>query len=218
MNTADLLARFRSDMVDTEEPHLWSDEDVYGYMDQAQVQFCRKTGGIGDASTPAVTLLDIAPNAMTVPTHPSILTIHDAFDQDTGRPVEVVNYKDLVRRGERLTARSGRMRSLVIGMEPHKARPQPLVDDTVTVQLLVDRLPLVAIDQTGTQEFEVDAQHLPTLLMWMKALAYGKQDAETFDRSRAADFEARFLAAADEAKNEKERALHKTRVVQYGGL
>ncbi len=218
MKTADLLANFRADMVDKEEPYLWSDEEVYGYMEQAQVEFCRRTGGIGDASTPAVTMLDITPADVMVATHPSILTIHDAYDQDDGRPIEVINYKDLTRRGERLRAQPGTIRSLIIGMEPNKARAQPLVAETVSLQLLVDRLPLVKIDTTGTQDFEVDDQHLPTLLLWMKSLAYQKQDAETFDRSRAVDFEARFTAKTDTAKVEKERALHKTRVVQYGGI
>lgn len=218
MKTADLLAMFRRDMADVEAPYLWADDEVYEYMDQAQVKFCRRTGGIGDVSTPAVTMLDITPTDVMLPTHPSILAIHDAYDQNDGRPIEIVNYKDLVRRGERLRTQPGALRALVIGMEPNKVRPQPLTDQNVTLQLIVDRLPLIKLGTTGTQDFEVDNQYLPTLLLWMKALAYSKQDAETFDRSRAADFEARFLTETETAKVEKERALHKTRVVQYSDI
>jgi hypothetical protein len=49
MNTTDLLARFRDEVDDVTEPHLWSDAAVYGYIDDAQKQFCRDTWGIEDA-------------------------------------------------------------------------------------------------------------------------------------------------------------------------
>ena len=51
----------------------------------------------------------------------------------------------------------------------------------------------------------------------MAALAYMKQDAETYDKTKSAEFEARFLGYCDMARKEKERREHKTRIVAYGG-
>ena len=52
----------------------------------------------------------------------------------------------------------------------------------------------------------------------MKALAYRKQDAETFDRARAEENEVVFARYCALVKSEFEREKHKTRVVAYGGL
>lgn len=232
MNVTELVSFFRKDMSDEEEPQLWSDAEVYYYADQAQKMFCRKTGGLGDASTPSVTQLIIPADSSYVVTHPAILTIHNAFvltatATPAGAPVRVVNYRDMVRHGHRFNAVPNRLRNLVIGMEPHKIFFDPIVNETALVQLVVDRLPIVPIVEPTTdptdpafipQEFEVDEQHHADLALWMKHLAYSKQDAETYDRGRATDFEARFEAYCIKSKMEKERAMHKTRIVQYGGL
>ena len=51
MTNTELLAIFREEVSDLEVPYLWSDTLVYGYIDEAQKQFCRDTYGMLDART-----------------------------------------------------------------------------------------------------------------------------------------------------------------------
>ena len=69
----------------------------------------------------------------------------------------------------------------------------------------------------ATVALEIDEQHHLHLLDGMKRLAYRKEDAETYDRGRADQFDAAFYAYCDQAKAERERREHKYRTIPYGG-
>ena len=108
------------------------------------------------------------------------------------------------------------VKALVIGQEAHKARVFPKSNETISIYLSVFRLPLVAITDAGDQAFEVDEEHHRHLMLWMKHLAYSKQDAETFDRTKAEEFEERFNAYSAQVKEEERRKAFKVRAVAYG--
>lgn len=86
----------------------------------------------------------------------------------------------------------------------------------LVVQLSVFRKPLVAI--TDDQALEIPTEHQPHLLMWVKHRAYMKQDAETFDRTKAAEFKNDFEAYCFEVSQQQGRSRHKPRAVAYGGI
>jgi hypothetical protein len=219
MNSSELLAVFRSEMSDTVAPFLWSDEEVFGFQDDAQQQFCRKTNGIIDARTAVVTQLAIVPGTDWYTTHASILNIRKATRADTGREVELLTAEQADRRGLYfLATQLGLVKHVVLGLEPHAVRIHPMPNETVTLNLSVCRLPLLPITDAGEQAFEIDAMHHLGLLLWMKHRAYDKQDAETFDRRKSDDFAARFVAYCDRAKLEQERARRARGVTAYGGL
>lgn len=218
MNTTELYTLFRSDMDDVNAPYLWSDDDVFGYIGDAQTMFCRKTDGISDVTTPAVTQLAITPGAGRITTHKSVLKIRTATRLDTGRSVEVVNREDMAKRNWYFDGTQGPIKALVVGEEAHSVRTYPVSNETVNIELMVFRLPMVAITTDGEQEFEIDEQHHRHLLLWCKHLAYSKQDAETIDKNKAAEFEQKFNAYCETAKEEARRARHKPRLVAYGGL
>jgi hypothetical protein len=48
MTPAELLSLFRKEVVDTAEPYLWSDEEFYHYVNEAQDLHLRLIGGIAD--------------------------------------------------------------------------------------------------------------------------------------------------------------------------
>ncbi|MBS0453962.1 MAG: hypothetical protein JSS14_21890 [Proteobacteria bacterium] len=216
MTSGELLDRLRLDLDDLEEPQLWSDEELYSYIDDAQKMFCRKTDGLPDATTPAVTQLAVAPGNSYQAVHKAILKIRGVSRADDGRPVEVVNYEDLAAKCMRYDGNTGRVRALVIGEENHKARTWPVSNETVTLNLLVFRLPLVKVEDD--QEMEVDEVHHLHLLDWSKRMAYLKEDADTFNKTKAAEHEQRFLGYCAEVKEEERRKAHKPRTVAYGGI
>lgn len=216
--STDLLTLFRSEMSDQAEPYLWSDEDIFGYANDAQRMFCRETEGIADATTAAVTEVDVTPGTTWVDLDPSIKQLREVFRSDTGRPIEVINREDMAARRWYFDGTTGTVKALVLGMQDNKARVYPDSNETVTLNLTVFRLPLVDITDVGDQAFEIDDIHVRHLLLWMKYLAYSKQDAEAFDRMKAAEFKALAEAYHVKVKEEQRRKRHKVRTVIYGGI
>lgn len=216
MDSTRLYELFRSDIADTAEPFLWANDEVFHYMNEAQKTFCRLTGGIADASTPSVTRVSVTTGNPWAKISPLILKVRGINGAD-GRYLDPVNYEDMQHHGIRLNAYPATPRALILGMSTNEVRvyPVPVADETL--ELLVYRLPLKAIDDFD-QKFEIAEQHHAALLLWMKHLAYGKQDAETFDKSKRDEFKAAFEQYCFGAKVEKDTAKHKTRTVAYGGL
>jgi len=227
VNSGELYDTFRSDVVDEAAPYLWSEDEVYRYMDDAYTMFVRLTGGIADFTSNATQVTVTAGDGVT-DLHPSLLRVMQAFRASDNREVTVVNPTDLPTlfsesdygsvRPLMSDPQPGLPRFLVIGAQRGKARllPIPSIDDTLN--LVVYRLPLVKIVDDTHPLDEIQDEHHLHLLSWMKYHAYNKQDSETFDRTKAQEAEARFRAYCTQVKAEWERYKHKTRVVRYGGV
>lgn len=216
MDSTALYDQFRLDVDDRVAPYLWSALEVFDYIDDAQKMFCRLTGGLGDA-TSSFTLLAYTAGSDVVAISPLILKIRAAYDNTTGIPVEIVNVEDMATRAMRFDGATGVVKALVVGMGAVSARTWPVPAQNGAVRLVVERLPLVTIDDADLT-IEVAEQHKHGLSLWIRARAYGKQDADTFDAKRADNFAAQFRTYCDAARREKDSARHKTRVVAYGGI
>lgn len=221
MLPSDLLIAFREEMADKVQPYLWSDDFVIGAIDDAQKQFARKTDGIPDSTTSAVVDLVVTPDGSglysdVVLLDPRVLKIRSARRGDNGREVEVLNEEDMPTRGMYFDSLLGRVRAMITGMDETSVRLWPFPNEDLTIKLSVFRLPLVTI--TDDEPLEIPSQHHRALLLWMKHRAYSVHDAETFDKTKAADFEAAFDAYCTTAKNEQRRLRHKPRTVAYGGI
>lgn len=226
MNTTDLYDRFRSDVYDTQEPYLWSDVEVFQYMDAAQKQFCRLAGGIADSTSP-LTQVSVSTGEPWAAIDSRILKIRRVQRQSDSKKVEVINHEDLdrlldgddygTRRQFKLDNMPGEVRFIITNMEQDKIRliRVPAVDDTL--EMSVYRMPLKSV--TGKdQKFEIHEQHHEYLLHWMKKLAYSKQDAETRNDKVAETNETKFRQYCDQARLEREAREHKARVISYGGI
>jgi hypothetical protein len=232
MRPSDIIALFRNTVFDIEEDYLWSDLEAMEYLNDAQAMFCRNVGGLNDASTTAVTQIAYSAEDTWVDLHSSILKIKSVQRSSDYKFIDVLNVENVmggvaqsqddygVRTNVRLDDSIGELRFLVLGMTEGKARLLRRPVDDGTLMLAVERLPLIQVETDTVEDdiIEVRLEHRPHLVLWMAARAYMKQDAETFDKTRSAEFEARFLAYCGQARREKERRQHKTRVVAYGGL
>lgn len=227
METADLFNLFRTETRDNiPGEYLWSDEEVYGFMDEAQKMFCRLYGGIAD-STSEITVVEVPAGTVFAEVSPLILKLRMVVDSETNRILTILNAEDLERMPltddyghsarYQLDNLQGELRAVVSGMGDNAMRLVRIPSTDRTLNLMVYRLPLETIEDDST-DLEIDAQHHRSLLHWMKYLAHMKQDAETFDRGRAEEFERRFYEYCTQAKQERERRDHKYRSVAYGGL
>lgn len=216
MDTLGLIAAFRTDVDDNVAPFLWSSETVAEYADDAQKMFCRLTNGIADASS-QLCEIDISAGEAFAPTDKRILKIRSIVRGSDGRSINVFNIEDAADAGLRLDGRFGPVHAVVIGMEDHKLRwvNVPAVDDVA--RLVVYRLPMRAITTTKAP-LEIDEQHHRALLLWMKHLAYGRQDSDTYDSAKSGEAEVRFRTYCKAAKAEQDRAKYKVRITAYGGV
>lgn len=229
MTSDDLYALFRSDVVDAVAPYLWSDTEVWGYMNDAYRMFARLTGGIPD-TTSALTRLALTPGVATNAVSPLILRFRSAYLLSDGTELKIINEADLPRLatsdyGQVNPARrnllTGKVTHMVTGMDrcatSGTVRWVYIPDAEDTVQLSVQRLPLEAVE-SGFEFPEIGEEHHEHLMLWMKARAYGKQDAECFDRGRRDEYTQAFRTYCAEAKAEWNRYRSHNMSVAYGGL
>ncbi len=228
MIASELYDLFRSDVVDVAKPYLWTDTEVFAYMNDAYRQFVRLTGGVADSSSD-LTQIAIVTGEQYAAVSPLILHFREAYLVSSGKEIVIANQEDAhkFRREDYGNTRTiihdttrGPVRYMVIGKERMKVQwvQVPATDDVA--QLSVYRLPLDTITE-GSDTFDfpdIGDEHVEWLMHWMKHRAYGKQDAETFDKGRSDMYKASFNAYCSDAKAEWERYKHKARAVTYGGL
>lgn len=225
MNSTELKDFFREQLRDDVAPYLWSDEEVFLYMNEAQRMFVRSTSGIFDVSSEA-TEVSITEGEKYSELHPSITHIRQAVYDDKYE-LKIVNLSDMATLGsgndyrvamnKALSMTPGTVVYMIIGEERNKCRWVSLPDTSATVKLSVTRMPLTNITADG-QTLEVAEEHHTHLLEWMKSMAYRKQDADAFNPKAAEEGEVRFNAYCAKVWKEWERYRHKPRTVAYGGL
>jgi hypothetical protein len=216
MDSLGLIAAFRTDVDDNAVPQLWSDASVAEYADDAQKMFCRLTNGISD-STSDLCSIDIEIGEPFADLDKRILKVRRMQRASDSRPIILVNFEDLDSCGLRLDATRGTVGNAVLGMDENKVRWSRVPAVADVAQLTVYRMPLRAITVAKTQ-LEIAEQHHRALLLWMKYLAYSRQDSDVYDPRAAAANEQKFRAYCMDAKFEQDRARSKVRVVRYGGI
>lgn len=242
--TADeLVERFRKDVDDEVggsggEDFLWSEQEVLEYMYEAQREFVRRTQILRKTHpfTPEVTQITYtAPTGTPVPQdgfvtyNPSIIRpLRARMTNNANRdPLQILTVEDL---DEGFHIRDfglifttdwqnkvGPARFLITNLQEDMYRlvPIPLIDDTL--ELTVLHMPLD--DVTCGAELEVsEREDQLTLLLYMKSLAFLKQDADTYDKDLAQNFEAAFEKKADNRRREIRRARFRHQGMRYGGI
>ena len=226
MLSHELLDLFRTDTVDDVEPYLWCTAEVYQYMNDAYFMFTRLTGGISDGSS-AVTQLAAVTGVATTEIDESIMRVRTARNSTSNRPITIINVQDT----DELSTEDygilhkiwssdvpGRPEYMVIGEEEGYVRWIRVPNANYTIQLVVDRLPLIPITRSKQPFTGVRSEHHFHLLKWMRHLAYRKQDADSFNLVKSDQERNDFFDYCTLANEEKDRRKHKVRTTSYGGL
>jgi hypothetical protein len=229
MLSDDLYTLFRSDVVDVEAPYLWSDLEVWNYMNDAYRMFVRLTGGIPDSMS-AVSQIAITAGAATSKVSPLVLRFNSAYLMSNGTELKIINGQQtplvgVTDYGVTSTAMRDNTPGPVRYMQTNVARNKdngfvrwikvPEVNDTVRLDIY--RLPVDTVT-TGFEFDEIGEEHHEFLMLWMKARAYGKQDAECFDRNKRDEFDKAFRSYCSDAKAEARRYKSHSMSVVYGGI
>lgn len=221
----DLNAFFRDDVQDTAVPQAWSDTTFFQYLDDAQRMFCRLTNGIEDSRTAldlkgvALCQLNVVPTVEWYPISPLILKIRTIYRTDTGLPVQTTFPEQLEALNIRFDGNSNCVNAVIQGMTKGFVRIWPIPNETVTLNLQVSRLPLITLTGDNSNlSPEIDDQHALALLLWCKSRAYGKQDQDTYDKTKSAAYKDLFYAYCAAAKDEQIKARHTPGNIAYGGI
>jgi hypothetical protein len=214
MTPAELLDLLRFEVSDQEEDFLWATPTLYGYIDEAQKQFCRQTYGIEDARGFKLT---VTAAKIWYDLDPLILQVRSAWDATTGAPVPLMAVERMPTYGYRFDGSTGAPKALITGMEKRTLRLYPVPVAAATINLSTFRLP-ETISSTGTGEFEIDEQHHRHLMLWAKHRCYGVQDSEVYDKKKSMEFKQQFDAYCFTAKTEQDRMNRPVGTVSYGGI
>jgi hypothetical protein len=235
LTSGELYDAFRSEVGDFTAPYLWSDVEAFTYMNDAYTRFARLTGGIPDSAS-IITQVPILIGVKDAVVSPLILRFRQAYLQSSGQEIVIVNEQDPMLRISNADYGRVQVKNLLMDNTPGPVRRMvigegrtaaggtvrwvqvPIENDTA--RLSVYRLPLETIS-TSDMFFafsDIGAEHIDSLLLRMKARAYGRQDADTFDRTARDYYTKAFDDYCTLAKSEWERFKYKPRVVAYGGI
>jgi hypothetical protein len=226
MRPSELLELFRLELDDISEPYLWSDTEFYIYLNEAQEMFVRQIGGIADRRS-SLTKITYKTGDQFRKFDERILRIKGAFDE-TNRILTIRNLDNFESGfleddyGSRIQSglddsETGEIRFLITDTESGDIQFYPIPDHDGFIRLYVYRLPEDSITSSSS-EFEIPSHQHLCLLNWVKYKALLKNDAETFDKSQAAEFRVAFTQDIEYAKREKSGREDRKRTMQYGGI
>ncbi len=223
--TEDLKDLFRTEMEDTEEDFLFSDDQVYEFMNEAQREFARRTKiFVSERSGIVVTaddpLIDVPSTAFK---------LRRAQLETQGRPLQLINFIDMdfsfvtddygsEQLGDWPNA-VGLPKLLISDMIKDKYRLAPIPQIDNTLLLHTTDYPATDIEDDGSEFSLTETRHQRSLILYMRHLAYNIHDAETFNPDLSGDFkgawEERLSIFIEELRNERRRG---TGTVHYGGI
>lgn len=227
MKIEDLITLFRKQVQDVAKPYLWDDVEVLQYLVAAQDDLVREMGGISDSTTRSICDISVVPEVPFARISPYITRIVSGRLLSDNRDLPIIGSADIAMKEVRDYGfplkksldeeELGRVDYAVIGLSEKKLRWLKVPETADTFRMHVYRLPYPRIESVDSC-LEVDEHHHIHLLMGMKALAYRKEDAETYDAKLADDNAERFQKYCERARDEVDRQRFKPRTVRYGGL
>lgn len=193
MTAEQLIAEFRRVLNDATPPYLWSNEEICLYLTDAVNEACTRAGLIEDRITPAVCSITTVADTDSYALHGSIHKIKRVAIGGYALAETSVEQLDGALPG--WEAQSGEpVMYIVDGGKYLRLIPTP--DKVYSVAMTVYRVPIEDITTDDLDmEPEIPAYLHMQLMPWVYRCALLKQDAETFDKARAAEYEGMFTAS-----------------------
>ena len=186
MTLEDLIRRFRLRATDVAEPHLFADQDVIDWLNDAEEQACVRGRLISEDELEAVCSIPLTPGTHTYALNPLVYEIISLWIKPaSGR-----------KRPATLRSREWLDHHLPEWRESTRPAEIAIQDDTTvrivgaveagdTLELECYRLPRRPMAH-DTDKPEIHRAHHQHLIDWALHRAFSVPDAETFDPNRAA--------------------------------
>lgn len=202
MNLSQLITSFRTDADDAARPYLWSDDEVIGWLNEAEEEAAIRSKLIFESVRPEICQIDVSIAAGNV------YKLHDAVSE--------IIYASLTDVSGNVTQLGIKDRFELSRLKPDwrttTEKPQYLVhhdknielgcivDASYTIKLEVHRLPLKCLAKESDTP-EINRVHHKMLVQWALHRAYEKPDAETLNPAKSQTAEAKFTEYFGERPN-----------------
>ena len=201
MKVADFIEAFRDQVGDHVVPPFWPDAQIVRYLNEAVQEACERAKLIEDRLTPAVCSVTLAPDVSTYTLHPSVFEIKRVTLR--GRPLDETSVEEMDADCPGWEALKGLPRAYIFeqasGIRPANIRlvRTPTEADTIALTVYRGALKPLSAD-IDTAKPEIPERFHENLMDWVLHRAYLKQDADTFDPTKAAESKALFVQAFGE--------------------
>jgi len=213
MTLEDLIQTFRVLADDQAEPYLWADDDIAGWITEAENEACVRAGLLVDEETDEVAVLEVEADTAWLDLSPLVLEVTRAVLDSTAARLRVEDPAMLDRLNPGWETATGTPEGYYLDGARLRLIPTPTADDTL--RLRVRRLPLAPLTTDDTDaEPEIPPEHHRGLLDWALFRAYSHRDPDSVEPALAArclqDFEARFglRPSAYARRQRRERRMH----------
>lgn len=232
MKTEDLLSIFRNMADDVAEPYFWSDDIFYAYLTDAINKYCELGKAIRD-HTSSLTTLEYTADNPWVPLDEKVLRVIAAYDDVTKTKMTVLDWETYESEGidrssadyntyltvHRYPDSTGRVHSVIMGMEDNKLRLVNIPVENGTLSLIIERYPLYPISENNLDIEGVPITDRLHLLEWVMHRCYAHQDAEMFDPQKSELARLNFLNAMREVDSRNMKKTNRpNRATGYGGI
>lgn len=194
MTVAEFIAAFRLDLRDGEPDPLWSNAEIVSYLNAA-VQEANERALLTEDRSMSVALV---PGQSMYSLHPSVFRVKRAVLR--GRPLDEMSFEELDGLHCGWEAWAGLPRAFVVeqasGVLPMRLRLVgiPSAADTLALTVYRGALKPLSVDRP-TDKIELPERFHFGLKDWAYRCAYLKQDTETLDKTKAAEYELLFERA-----------------------
>lgn len=193
MNVGQFISRFRERMTDIATGQLFTDEEIIdGYLNDAVEEACQRAHLIEDNTSAFTSIAWTAAQASASLPAYVLKVIRVTFD---GRKLTETSIDELDDEcGSDWESRTG-LPSAYYFERNGTLRLYPIPAAAGAVKLRVSRLPIDPYSaDRDSEDIEIPLQWHVKLLNWMYRTALLKNEAETQDKVRADEYEARFIA------------------------
>jgi hypothetical protein len=220
MTLSQLIAQFRTEVMDTAAVPFWTDAEVMMWLNEAQDEACIRKRLIRDRSTTAICTINIVAGTPTYAIDSRIICIERAEIVIAGSvgmmPWVLVQTSHATM--DRLTPNWRWLTVIPSGFIHNDTTIEVCgkPNNNYTMTLDVFRLPIAPM-ALPTDAPEISAKHHRHLVKWAKYRAYEKQDSDTQDVAKSAQFLAQFedvfgkQVDADTHRQEYANTPHRTR-------
>jgi hypothetical protein len=197
VNLEELRSATRTILRDRAKPYLWQDEELNLYLNEAEREATERGQLILDISVPEVAVIKVKAGTRTYKLHPSVIKILRAKLDSGSQPLVETSTQEmdggLYACGSNWDTLEGPVLRYIQNDDKSITLIRiPVEDDTLRMR--VTRFPLRPMKED--RDCPEIATHLHfRMLDWALRCAYRKQDPETLDEKKAAEYEADFTAS-----------------------
>lgn len=215
---ADFIAVVRKELADptriVADDQLWTDGELIRYINECCYEFARRTHYFME-STSSICQVAVTLGDQWVDISERILRIRRAKLALEQRPLRVADSGQMDDFGGDWDADTGTPRMIMMGEENGRARFDRIPTQNDTLNLAVYCLP-EAVDSVS-DELPVPDHYIWKILPGVRSMAYGKQDADTFDANKALNLGGEFQANLRQIKIELLKLRRRSTSSRYRG-